>query len=147
MAIESFSQDMNIISRLPDAPTFTPAQLKGKFDEGGILIKEYINSVLIPALTEELEGFKEETERTLDSAIGALPSVTDSLTSTSTTAALSAAKGKALNDSITKNADAISLLQTTVNTINTTLSQKQKKITSGQGAPSGGANGDIYLMY
>ena len=49
--------------------------------------------------------------------------VNNTLTSTSTTAALSAAMGKKLND------------------------EKQKKVKYGTAAPSGGVNGDIYIQY
>lgn len=54
MSIEQFSKDMLIISRLDDEPNdaggLTAAQLKGKFDEGGAAVKEYLNNVLLPAL-------------------------------------------------------------------------------------------------
>lgn len=41
----------------------------------------------------------------------------------------------------------INTLQTNINTINTSLNTKQKNITSGTAAPSGGSNGDIYIQY
>lgn len=50
-------------------------------------------------------------------------SVVNNLSSTSTTSALSAAQGKALD------------------------ANKQKKITYGTSAPSGGSNGDVYIQY
>lgn len=36
---------------------------------------------------------------------------------------------------------------TQITNINTNLNAKQKKITSGTAAPSGGSNGDIYIQY
>lgn len=54
---------------------------------------------------------------------GSAVKITDNLTSTSANEALSANQGKVLNDT------------------------KQKKITSGTSAPSGGSNGDIYIQY
>ena len=56
MAFTQFNYDMDIISKLSDSPNvddgLTAAQLKGKFDEAGKVIKNYINSTL---LVEALE--------------------------------------------------------------------------------------------
>lgn len=41
----------------------------------------------------------------------------------------------------------IQTLQTNLNTTNKNVDAKQKKITSGTAAPSGGSNGDIYIQY
>lgn len=47
---------MNIIAKLPDEPNdvggLTAEELKGKFDEGGVALKEFINETLLPALEE-----------------------------------------------------------------------------------------------
>lgn len=52
--MEQFTKDMNIIAKLDDEPNdvggLTAAQLKAKFDEGGVALKEYINAVLLPEL-------------------------------------------------------------------------------------------------
>lgn len=52
--MQQFTKDMNIIAKLDDEPNtvggLTAAQLKGKFDEGGVAIKEYINTVLLPEM-------------------------------------------------------------------------------------------------
>ncbi len=60
MSVELFTKDMHIIAKLDDEPNdvggMTAAQLKDKFDEGGLAIKEYINDVLHPAL-EKGSGF------------------------------------------------------------------------------------------
>ena len=54
MAIEKFEKDMRIIGMLDDEPNdvggLTSAELKAKFDEGGLALQVYINTVLIPAL-------------------------------------------------------------------------------------------------
>ena len=45
MGISTFDEDLNIISALPTcpaAPEYTADEIKGKFDEGGKKIKEYI---------------------------------------------------------------------------------------------------------
>lgn len=41
----------------------------------------------------------------------------------------------------------ISIIQNTITTINTDMNGKQKKITVSDNAPSGGANGDIWIEY
>lgn len=52
MALTNFEKDMAIIQKLDDEPNdvggMTAAELKAKFDEGGLAIKEYINGTLIP---------------------------------------------------------------------------------------------------
>ena len=54
MSIQQFDKNMSIVSALDDEPNdvggMTSAELKAKFDEGGEALKEYINTVLIPAL-------------------------------------------------------------------------------------------------
>ena len=52
MAIAAFSEDMDIIAKLSDTPNeeLSSAELKAKFDEGGNKLKEYINTVLVPAI-------------------------------------------------------------------------------------------------
>lgn len=56
MSIERLTKDMNIIVKLPDEPNdvggLTAEELKGKFDEGGVALKEFINETLLPALEE-----------------------------------------------------------------------------------------------
>lgn len=52
MEIQKFSRDMNIIAKLDDEPNdmggLSAAQLKSKFDEGGLALQKYINDILIP---------------------------------------------------------------------------------------------------
>jgi hypothetical protein len=56
MALEQFTKDMAIISKLDDEPNdvggLTGAELKAKFDEGGEALQEYINNTLIPSLEQ-----------------------------------------------------------------------------------------------
>ena len=53
MAFEPFSADMNIISKIstnPSSEEMTPEELKAAFDRAGVLLKDYINSVLYPEI-------------------------------------------------------------------------------------------------
>lgn len=54
MALTEFTKDMNIISKLDDEPNdvggLTSAELKAKFDEGGLALKAWLNETLLPAL-------------------------------------------------------------------------------------------------
>lgn len=59
--------------------------------------------------------------------------ITDNLTSTSANEALSANQGRVLKEGLDQ--------------ANAAINNKQKTITSGAGAPSGGVNGDIYIQY
>ena len=69
MGISKFSYDMDIISRLSDAPNvddgLTASQLKAKFDEGGKAVKEYINNTL----TEEIDAKTVGTDNISDGAV------------------------------------------------------------------------------
>lgn len=57
MALTEFTKDMGIIAKLDDEPNdvggLTAAQLKDKFDEGGVALKQYINETLLPELTAD----------------------------------------------------------------------------------------------
>ena len=54
MSIPKLDTDLSIIQKLDDYPNdvggLSAAQLKAKFDEGGLALQVYINTVLIPAL-------------------------------------------------------------------------------------------------
>ena len=54
MSIPTLDTDLSIIQKLDDYPNdvggLSAAQLKAKFDEGGLALQVYINTVLIPAL-------------------------------------------------------------------------------------------------
>lgn len=53
MAIQKFTEDLEIISKLGDNPgtddNLTTDAFRAKFDEGPLKIQKYINEVLIPA--------------------------------------------------------------------------------------------------
>ncbi|MCQ4786796.1 hypothetical protein NE670_16195 [Flavonifractor plautii] len=55
MAITPFEKDIEIIQKLDDEPNdvqgLTPEELKKRFDQAAIWLKEYINGTLIPAIT------------------------------------------------------------------------------------------------
>ena len=54
MAIASFDKDIEVIQKLDDEPNdvqgLTPEELKQKFDQAAIWLKEYINTVLLPGI-------------------------------------------------------------------------------------------------
>lgn len=60
MALQEFNYDMDIIAKVDDEPNdvggLTAAELKAKFDEGGNIVKRWINEVLIPHLLDIGEG-------------------------------------------------------------------------------------------
>lgn len=78
--ITKFNENVNIISSLPDKPTQSAEELKADFDKGANLIKEYINTILIP----QLEA-------------GIYP-IINNLTTGGSTSSLSAEMGKRLNE-------------------------------------------------
>jgi hypothetical protein len=90
MAFEKFVGDVNVVSSLDDSPKLTAAELKGKFDETGRTIADYLNHVHLPELDE---AFKR-----IDDKMTTIPEIVDSLEDGNTKAALSAAMGKKLNE-------------------------------------------------
>lgn len=58
MALSQFSKDMNIIAALDDEPNdvggLSAGELKAKFDEGGLALKEYINGTLLIQISAQL---------------------------------------------------------------------------------------------
>ena len=61
MALTKLEENLNTIENLPDSPTLETAELKKKFDESSIKIKEYINEVL----TNELDKlFNKKLDKT-----------------------------------------------------------------------------------
>lgn len=95
MALTEFTKDMNIIQKLDDEPNdvggLTSAELKAKFDEGGLALKKWLNETLLPALvaanlgftaTEEInaETIQEAVEASYAMLTQALESTRDNLT-------------------------------------------------------------------
>lgn len=60
MALSLFTKNMSIIALLPDEPNdvggLSAEQLKEKFDEGGVALKEYLNKTLIPEVEAAIEA-------------------------------------------------------------------------------------------
>jgi len=58
MPIPNYTDDLNVIAALPDEPNvtggLTAQEMKAKFDQGGLMIQEWINSVLIPQLNQSI---------------------------------------------------------------------------------------------
>ena len=52
-----------------------------------------------------------------------------------------------VNNTINNTNTLITNVQNQLNGVNTNVNTKQKAITSGTAAPSGGSNGDIYIQY
>ena len=49
--MEKLTDDLNIISSLPENPALTSSEFRAKFDEAGKIIKNYINNIVEPAVT------------------------------------------------------------------------------------------------
>ena len=76
MALTEFQDDLNIIQKLDDEPNdvggLTAAELKAKFDEAGLTIQNWLNTVLLPALVAANLGFQATTDipaKTIQEAI------------------------------------------------------------------------------
>lgn len=54
MSIRKMTDDLNIISSLPNRPTETAEELKARFDEASNLIKNYINDILTEDAEKEI---------------------------------------------------------------------------------------------
>lgn len=140
--LSEFNEDMDIIAALSDTPGLAASELKAKFDEGGRAIKQYINDTLVPAIND-----MQEVVDGVDDSLAAIPAVSDSLSSSDASKALSAKQGKVLNDALSAAVSRISSLESDAGSMTTLINGKQKKITYGTSDPSGGASGDIYIKY
>lgn len=93
--MQTLNTDLNIIQALDDLPNATgglsAAELKAKFDEAANIIKTYLNTVLIPALTSttanasgaEQIGIEAVTGLSADNVMDALVEIKNLITSTS----------------------------------------------------------------
>lgn len=127
MSLTKLTENLNKVGNLPEKPTLPAEQLQAVFDEAGNIIKTYLNETLTPEVEALINAKMQEAKVTVDNV----------LDSTSTTHALSAMQGKTLNDGLTTANSNIASLE----------NEKQKKITTGTGTPSGGSDGDIYIQY
>ena len=66
MAISKLTDDLNIISSLPDRPTLTSQELKEQFDKASNLIKKYINEKLTEEVGTELQTTIESAKAYVD---------------------------------------------------------------------------------
>ena len=117
MSLTKLTENLNKVSSLPEKPTLSPEALQAVFDEAGNLIKSYINDTLTPEVEALINTKMQEAKVIVDNV----------LDSTSTTHALSSLQGNNLH--------------TMIESLDT---NKQKKITYGTDAPTGGENGDYY---
>ena len=65
-----FTDDVNIHQSMADQPTMTASELKIAWDSPASAIKTYLNTLLIPAIEEEL-GVLEDLEDTINAKINA----------------------------------------------------------------------------
>lgn len=68
MSITRFNKDMNIIAELDSRPNavggLSAAELKAKFDEGGVALKEYINGTMLPEVEQTIHDVEHEISET-----------------------------------------------------------------------------------
>ena len=80
--ISGLTEDLNIIQQLDTLPNaeggLTAEALKKKFDESGLIIQEFINEVIIPAINNG----KKATEEGIDSIWEALQALDDDIAET-----------------------------------------------------------------
>jgi hypothetical protein len=107
MSIERCTVDTNVISELPDAPAISASELKGKFDTGESGIKEYINNTLIPDIESAIT-----TESTSIRAVIENKNITY------------VNRFNADEATIGEHTTSISDINSSINTINTTLAGK-----------------------
>ncbi len=62
MSLTKFTGNTGVISGLPDEPTLSSAQLKGKFDEAGNAIKQYLNETLTVEIDQLVATEKQNLE-------------------------------------------------------------------------------------
>lgn len=107
MSIERCTVDTNVISELPDAPAISASELKGKFDTGESGIKNYINNTLIPdiesAITTESTSIRAVIENKNTTYVN---------------------RFNADEATIASHTTSISNINSSINTINTTLATK-----------------------
>lgn len=79
MALTKFEDDLSIIQKLDDEPNdvggLTAAELKAKFDEAGLTIQNWLNTVLLPALVAANLGFQATTDIPAETVQAAIENV------------------------------------------------------------------------
>ena len=109
MAIPKLTDDLKIIQALSDLPNsedeLTAQDLKAKFDEAGLTIQNYINTILIQAIAAEQIPFSKTTAINADTIQAAIEDVQSQVQE--------AATGTIVNGSVTKEKLAQALLSRT----------------------------------
>ena len=65
MSLTKLEENLSIIENLPDAPTMESTELKQKFDEGSIKIKDYINETLTVEIDNIVTQIKKDISNKL----------------------------------------------------------------------------------
>lgn len=140
MSIQTLDSDLNIIQKLDDYPNdvggLSPAELKAKFDEGGLAIQTYINTVLIPQIIAGNIPFPSSTAIPENTVKAAIENVQTQLASVSTGSLPNNSVGmqkltKAVQDVINTGGKAGTTLETLVPTVSglaDTTSEHTQKI-------------------
>ena len=133
MAYTKFNSDLvNIIRSLPDAPTLSATELKIAFDKGSMNLAEYLNSTLTDEIESKDYSFEVAIER-IDSLVQAINNTVNLLNSSVNSLLTSYNLHKSSASHISSSERAL-------------WNSKQKKITYGVSAPTGGTDGDIYIQ-
>lgn len=170
MSLSKLTENLNIISNLPDKPTETSEELKAKFDEAVNIIKEYINSELtteIDQLIAQLQSGKIDTSKIInDLTTGGAGNVASAemVKNLNTGKANSShTHNKAEINDFDHNHDDRYYTESEIDTklggkansshthttsqISGLKSGATTKFSYGTGTPSGGDNGDVYIQY
>jgi len=160
MSLTKFNGDVTNIQGLADKPTQSASALKALFDKIGSDLKTYINGTLTTEIDTALGGkansnnvyaknevyAKAETNSLLENK------APNNHASDSATYGVSSDTNyghckilNQLNRSSYVEGEALSSYQGYC--LKFLVDEKQKSITSGTSAPSGGSNGDIYIQY
>ena len=65
MALTKLEENLNIIENLSDSPTLESDELKRKFDEGSLVIKNYLNEVLTKEIDDIVTQIKKDVNAKL----------------------------------------------------------------------------------
>lgn len=66
MALTKLEENLNTIENLSDSPTLESLELRRKFDESSIKIKEYINDILTEEIDKLITSTKKEINNTIN---------------------------------------------------------------------------------
>lgn len=107
MGIPNFNGDVKVISKLSDLPNanegLTAEELKARFDEAAVMLKQYINDTLVPAIRAANVPFQSSTTIAADNVQAAILAVQEQIRD--------AATGTLVNGSVTTEKLAEKLLE------------------------------------